>query len=191
MRRRCHWVRESDALMRTYHDEEWGVPLHNDRKLFELLVLESAQAGLSWRTILARREAYRRAFSDFDPEVVARFTDADVERLVGDASIIRNRQKIRAAVANARAFLGIVDLHGSFDAWIWSFVDGRPLQNRWWTDEELPASTPLSASIAREMKTAGFSFLGPTTVYAHMQATGMVNDHVVGCFRHAEVAAMA
>jgi len=191
MPERCQWVPASDALMCTYHDEEWGVPLHDDRRLFEFLVLESAQAGLSWRTILARREAYRRAFGGFDPEVVARFTDADVDRLVDDPSIIRNRQKIRAAIANARAFLGIVERFGSFDAWIWAFVDGRPVQNRWRTDGELPSSTPLSTRIAREMKAAGFSFLGPTTVYAHMQATGMVNDHVLGCFRYAEVAAMA
>jgi len=168
-----------------------GVPLHDDRKLFEFLVLESAQAGLSWRTILAKREGYRRAFAGFDPEAVARFTDAHVARLVEDASIIRNRQKIRAAIANARAFLGIVERHNSFDAWIWAFVDGRSIQNRWRTLEELPTLTPLSTRIAKEMKTAGFSFLGPTTVYAHMQATGMVNDHVVSCFRHPEVAAMA
>ncbi len=191
MLERCSWTLESDTLMCTYHDEEWGVPLHDDRKLFEFLVLESAQAGLSWRTILNKREGYRRAFAGFNPEAVARFTDRDVFRLLGDASIIRNRKKIEATITNARAFLRIVEQHGSFDGWIWAFVDGRPVQNHWRTLDELPALTPLSSRIAKELKTNGFSFLGPTTVYAHMQATGMVNDHVVRCFRHAEVAAMA
>ncbi len=191
MQERCSWTLGSDTLMRAYHDEEWGVPLHDDRKLFEFLVLESAQAGLSWRTILNKREGYRRAFADFDPEAVARFTDEDISRLLADTSIVRNRQKIQAAIANARAFLKIVERHGSFDAWIWRFVDGRPIQNHWRRLEQLPALTPLSTLIAKELKKNGFSFLGPTTVYAHMQATGMVNDHVVRCFRHAEVAAMS
>ena len=191
MPERCSWTLESDALMCAYHDEEWGVPLHDDRKLFEFLTLESAQAGLSWRTVLNKREEYRRAFAGFDPEKVARFTDADVERLLGDAAIIRNRQKIRATIGNARAFLKIAGAHGTFDVWIWAFVDGRPVQNSWRTLEELTASTPLSTQLSKELKRACFSFLGPTTVYAHMQATGMINDHLISCFRHAEVATMA
>lgn len=191
MPQRCSWTLKSDNLMCTYHDEEWGVPLHDDRKLFEFLVLESAQAGLSWRTILNKREGYRRAFAGFDPEAVARFTDLDVSRLSSDASIIRNRKKIEATITNAQAFLRTVEHHGSFDGWIWGFVDGRPIQNHFRTLEELPTFTPLSSLIAKELKKSGYSFLGPTTVYAHMQATGMVNDHVVRCFRHAEVAAMA
>lgn len=187
MPQRCSWSLEDDPLMCAYHDHEWGVPLHDDCKLFEFLVLESAQAGLSWRTILNKREGYRRAFEGFDAAVVARFGPKEVERLLKDASIVRNRKKIEATVNNARAFLGIQEHHGSFDSWIWSFVDGEPLQNHWRSLDELPAATPLSARIAKEFKQAGFAFLGPTTVYAHMQASGMVNDHIVGCFRYSQL----
>lgn len=187
MLQRCSWSLESDPLMCSYHDTEWGVPLHDDRRLFEFLVLESAQAGLSWRTILNKREGYRRAFAGFDPVAVARFGPRKVESLLADASIVRNRKKIEATIVNARAFLGIQDRHGSFDEWIWSFVDGKPLQNHWRSLDQLPASTPLSTRLAKELKRAGFAFLGPTTVYAHMQATGMVNDHIVSCYRHSEL----
>ena len=187
MPQRCSWSLESDPLMCAYHDTEWGVPLHDDCKLFEFLVLESAQAGLSWRTILNKREGYRRAFAGFDPVTVAGFGPKQVQKLLADASIVRNRKKIAATIVNARSFLEIQDRHGSFDGWIWSFVDGEPLQNRWRSLDQLPASTPLSALIAKELKSAGFAFLGPTTVYAHMQATGMANDHIVSCFRHGEL----
>jgi len=188
MIQRCPWCGQ-DPLYVAYHDTEWGVPLHDDRRLFEFLVLESAQAGLSWLTILRRREGYRRAFRNFIPEIVATFDDRDVARLVADSSIVRNRQKITAAIGNARAFLATQEKYGSFDAYIWRFVAGRPIQNRWRSDDELPASTPLSEKIAKELKRDGFSFMGPTTCYAHMQATGMVNDHLVSCFRHREVGA--
>jgi DNA-3-methyladenine glycosylase I len=173
--------------MRAYHDLEWGVPLHEDRALLEFLILEGAQAGLSWSTILNKREGYRRAYEGFDPEVVARFGDADRERLRNDPGIVRNRAKIAASVDNARAFLAVQDRFGSFDAYIWEFVGGAPIQNAWRSMAELPAETPLSARISRDLKARGFRFVGPTIVYAHMQATGMVNDHVVGCFRHHEL----
>ncbi len=184
--RRCPWC-GNDPLYVRYHDEEWGVPVHDDRKLFEFLVLEGAQAGLSWLTILRRREGYRRAFAGFDPEAVARFDETDLERLRNDASIIRNRAKIRSAVVNARAFLAVREEFGSFDRYIWRFVDGRPIVNTWTRDEDIPAATPLSETISRDLKARGFSFVGPTIVYAHLQATGMVNDHLVNCFRHDEV----
>ncbi len=184
--RRCPWC-GNDPLYVRYHDEEWGVPVHDDRKLFEFLVLEGAQAGLSWLTILRRREGYRRAFAGFDPEAVARFDETDLERLRNDASIIRNRAKIRSAVVNARAFLAVREEFGSFDRYIWRFVDGRPIVNTWTRDEDIPATTPLSETISRDLKARGFSFVGPTIVYAHLQATGMVNDHLVDCFRHDEI----
>ena len=184
--RRCPWCGD-DPLYVRYHDEEWGVPVHDDRKLFEFLVLEGAQAGLSWLTILRRREGYRRAFAGFDPEAVARFDETDIERLRNDASIIRNRAKIRSAVVNARAFLAVREEFGSFDRYIWRFVDGRPIVNTWTRDEDIPAATPLSETISRDLKARGFSFVGPTIVYAHLQATGMVNDHLVDCFRHDEI----
>jgi DNA-3-methyladenine glycosylase I len=173
--------------MRAYHDLEWGVPLHEDRALLEFLILEGAQAGLSWSTILNKREGYRRAYEGFDPEVVARFGDADRERLRNDPGIVRNRAKIAASVDNARAVLAVQDRFGSFDDYIWEFVDGVPIQNSWTSMAELPAETPLSARISRDLKARGFRFVGPTIVYAHMQATGMVNDHLVGCFRHREL----
>ena len=179
----------SDPLYVAYHDREWGVPLHDDRSLFEFLVLESFQAGLSWITILRKREAFRRAFAGFDPERVAAFDERDVARLRADAAIVRNRAKIDAAIGNARAFLQVAEERGSFDAWIWEFVDGVPVVNDWERDEDVPAVTPLAERIAAELKARGFRWVGPTVVYAHMQATGMVMDHVTSCFRHAELSA--
>mgnify|MGYP006291991503 FL=1 len=186
---RCGWCGE-DPLYVAYHDTEWGVPLRGDRELFEFLVLEGAQAGLSWLTILRRRDGYRRAFEGFDPERVAGYDDDDLRRLLADEGIIRNRQKVASAITNARAFLEVQQREGSFADWIWSFVDGAQIQNEWRTLDEVPATTALSERISRELKSRGFSFVGPTIVYAHMQATGMVNDHVTGCFRWAEVRAM-
>lgn len=185
-RERCAWG-ASHPLYLPYHDEEWGVPLHDDQRIFEMLVLEGAQAGLSWLTILKRRPAYRRAFSQFDPRKVARFDARDVERLLNDASIIRNRLKIGSAIRNARAFLAVQEEFGSFDAYIWRFVDGRPKQNRWRSWREVPARTGASDALSKDLKSRGFSFVGSTICYAHMQATGMVNDHQVNCFRHGEV----
>ena len=184
---RCPWC-GSDPLYLRYHDEEWGVPVHNERMHFEFLLLETQQAGLSWRTILGKREAYRAAFANFDPEKVARFSAPEIERFLADASLIRNRRKLEAAVTNARAFLKIQERYGSFDAWIWHFVDGRPMLNTWKDITELPVRTPLSDSISNEMKKAGFAFVGPVTIYAHLQAIGIVNDHLVSCFRHEEIA---
>lgn len=171
-----------------YHDREWGVPVRDDRRQFEFLVLESAQAGLSWYTILRKREGYRAAFADFDPVRVARFTPARVERLMNDAGIVRNRAKIEATVNNAKCFLAVQREHGSFSDWLWGFVDGKPLVNRWREPREIPATTALSDTIAKALKQRGFKFLGSTVVYAHLQATGLVNDHLVGCFRHAALA---
>jgi DNA-3-methyladenine glycosylase I len=173
--------------MLAYHDREWGVPVHDDRKHFEFLVLEAAQAGLSWAIVLGKREGYRRAFSQFDPVKVARFDAKKVDRLTADPSIIRNRMKIEAAVRNARAFLKVQDEFGSFDAYCWRFVEGRPKANRRRTIRDIPATTPESDAFSTDLKKRGFSFVGSTVIYAHMQAVGMVNDHVVGCFRHAEL----
>lgn len=183
-KKRC-WG-DTDPLLRDYHDKEWGVPLHDDRRLFEFLVLEGMQAGLSWMTILRKRENFRRAFAGFDPERVARFTDRDVRRLLSDAGIIRNRLKIEAAIHNARCFLEIRREFGSFDRYIWSFVDGRPKKNRFRRLADLPARTPLSDVLSADLKKRGFKFVGSTIVYAHMQATGMVNDHLVSCFRYGQ-----
>ena len=183
---RCGWS-GSDPLLVAYHDREWGVPVHDDRVLFEFLMLESAQAGLSWITILRKREAYRAAFAGFDPEKVARFGPKDVARLLGDAGIVRNRQKIQAAIANARAFLALRDEVGSFAAYQWKFVGGRPLVNRRATLRDVPATTAESDAMSKDLKKRGFSFVGSTIVYAHMQAVGMVNDHLVECFRWREV----
>ncbi|MDH4227566.1 MAG: DNA-3-methyladenine glycosylase I [Deltaproteobacteria bacterium] len=183
---RCSWP-EGDKLMTAYHDKEWGVPLYNDMKHFEFLMLEVAQAGLSWRTVLYKREGYRRAFAAFDPVKVARFDKRKVESLMKDAAIIRNRQKISAAVANARAFLKVRAEFGTFSSFMWSFVGGAPKVNRWKKMSELPAVSEESAALSMELKRRGFKFVGPTTMYAHMQAAGLVNDHVVGCFRHKEV----
>lgn len=185
---RCHWALPAQTGMVDYHDREWGVPVRDDRRQFEFLVLESAQAGLSWYTILRKREGYRAAFADFDPVRVARFTPARVERLMNDAGIVRNRAKIEATVNNAKCFLAVQREHGSFSDWLWGFVDGKPLVNRWREPREIPATTALSDTIAKALKQRGFKFLGSTVVYAHLQATGLVNDHLVGCFRHAALA---
>jgi len=171
-----------------YHDVEWGVPVFDDRALFEFLTLEGAQAGLSWLTILRKREGFRRAFADFDPQVVARFDDIRVARLLEDPSIVRNRLKVESTVTNAQAFLAVQHEFGSFSDYVWAFVDGQPIQNRWHALADIPATTPLAETISKDLKTRGFRFVGPTIVYAHMQATGMVNDHLVDCFRHQEVA---
>jgi DNA-3-methyladenine glycosylase I len=190
-RSRCDWcLGVSDAYL-AYHDEEWGLPARDDARQFEFLVLESAQAGLSWSTVLHKREGYRRAFAGFDPAKVARFNSRSVERLVGDAGIIRNRQKIVAAVGNARAFLEVQEEFGSFVNYLWGFVDGSPVVNRWRAMRQVPASTPLSDAISKDLKARGFRFVGSTIVYAHLQATGLVNDHLVSCFRHSECAAAA
>ncbi|NBS41597.1 DNA-3-methyladenine glycosylase I [bacterium] len=183
----CAWVPENDPLYRRYHDEEWGVPVRDDRVLFEFLVLESAQAGLSWKTVLHKRENYRRAFAGFDPERVASFGDADVERLMADAGIIRNGAKIRAAISNARLFLDIASEHGTFARYLWAFVGGNTIDGNRASVRELPAVTPESEAMARDLKARGFKFFGPTVCYAHMQATGLVNDHTLDCFRHEEV----
>ncbi len=186
-RPRCEWAAGDDALMREYHDREWGVPVHDDRTHFEFLLLEGAQAGLSWRTVLARREGYRAAFAGFDPAAVARFGDADRERLIGDAGIIRNRAKIDSAVRNAAAFLQVQAQHGSFDAYVWAFTGGTPRRNAFASLAELPAETEQSRALSRDLRSRGFNFVGPTICYAYMQAAGLVNDHVTGCFLYTEV----
>jgi DNA-3-methyladenine glycosylase I len=179
---RCGWA-GTDPLYVQYHDEEWGVPLHDDRRLFEMLILEGAQAGLSWITILRKREAYRRAFDGFDPRKVARFTPSRVERLLADPGIVRNRLKVEGAVRNARAFLAVQEELGSFDAYVWGFVGGKPRKNGWRSLAEVPARTPESDALSRDLKRRGFTFVGSTICYAFMQATGLVDDHVDGCFR--------
>ncbi len=184
---RCAWA-GSDPLYQAYHDQEWGVPLHDDRLLFEFLILEGAQAGLSWITILRKREAYRRAFAGFDPATVASFDDARVASLLADPGIVRNRLKVASAVGNARAFLAVREEFGSFDAYIWRFVDGRPVRNAWRKLSDVPARTPLSDVMSRDLKRRGFSFVGSTICYAFMQAVGMVNDHTTDCFRWRELA---
>jgi DNA-3-methyladenine glycosylase I len=186
-RKRCAWVSTNNPLMLQYHDREWGVPVHDDRKHFEFLVLEAAQAGLSWSIVLKRREGYRRAFSDFDPEKVARYTERRIQKLTLDPGIIRNRMKIEAAVRNAQAFLAIQEEFGSFDAYCWPFVDGQPKLNRRRAMGEIPATSRESDALSKDLKRRGFSFVGSTIVYAHMQAVGMVNDHLVDCFRYQEV----
>jgi len=180
--RRCAWA-EGDPLLRSYHDEEWGVPLHDDDRLFEMLILEGFQAGLSWLTVLRKRDAFRRAFAGFVPARVAAFGPEDVARLEGDPGIIRNRAKIRAAVRNAEAFLRVQEERGSFDAYAWAFVDGAPCVGRAATAAEVPAATPASRAFSGDLKRRGFAFVGPTVVYSFMQATGMVMDHTVECFR--------
>ena len=184
---RCAWVNAADPLMVDYHDREWGLPVHDDRKHFEFLVLEAAQAGLSWSTVLRKREGYRSAFSDFDPQKVARYTDKRIDELAQDASIIRNRMKIQAAVRNARQFLAVQEEFGSFDSYCWRFVDGQPKLNRWTDTKQVPATSPESDAFSKDLKGRGFSFVGSTIIYAHMQAIGMVNDHLVDCFRYREV----
>jgi DNA-3-methyladenine glycosylase I len=183
---RCTWAGSDNPLMLEYHDREWGVPVHDDRQHFEFLVLEAAQAGLSWSIVLKKREGYRRAFSQFDPAKVARYTQNRIQKLTADPSIIRNRMKIEAAVRNARAFLAIQGEFGSFDAYCWRFVDGRPRLNRRKATSEIPATSRESDAFSRDLKQRGFSFVGSTVMYAHMQAVGMVNDHLVGCFRYRE-----
>jgi DNA-3-methyladenine glycosylase I len=185
--KRCQWATGGNALYLAYHDTEWGVPLHDDRALFEFLILEGAQAGLSWSTILNKREGYRKAFAGFDPRIVARFTPVRIEKLLQDPGIVRNRLKVEAAVTNARAFVAVQEAFGSFDAYIWGFVDGKPIQNAWNRMKQVPASTPVSNAISKDLKQRGFKFVGSTIIYAHMQATGMVNDHTTDCFRWKEV----
>lgn len=177
---RCAWAEQTDGYRR-YHDEEWGRPQHDDRVLFEFLILEGAQAGLSWRTILERRDGYRRAFAGFDARKVARFTAKKQGSLMQDAGIIRNRLKIASAVSNARAFLAVQKEFGSFDRYLWGFVDGQPIVNRWKTMQQVPASTPLSVALSRDLKRRGFRFVGSTIMYAYMQAVGVVNDHLASC----------
>ncbi len=186
---RCAWAQGGDAQYLAYHDHEWGVPVHDDRKLFEFLILEGAQAGLSWSTILKKREGYRAAFADFDPVRVAAFGETETAALLLNPGIVRNRLKIAAAVTNARAFLEVQAEFGSFDAWIWRFVDGRPIVNAWRTQSEVPARTAESDALSKDLVRRGFKFVGSTIMYAHMQATGMVNDHTVDCFRHRALAA--
>jgi len=184
---RCAWVPTDDPLYCRYHDEEWGVPVHDDCKLFEFLILETFQAGLSWRTVLYKRENFRMSFAGFDFEQVAKFDEADFERLIHDAGIIRNKLKIKAAISNAQAFIRVREEQGSFDHYIWSFVEDKPLQNHCKTLADVAAKTTLSNSISTDLKKRGFKFVGSTVVYAHMQATGMVNDHTVDCFRYREL----
>jgi len=183
---RCPWSDGIDPAYVRYHDDEWGVPVRDDRVHFEFLVLESAQAGLSWWTILRKRDGYRRAFADFDATKVARFTPRTVERLMQDASIVRNRQKIEAAIANARGFLKIQKEFGSFDRYVWAFVGGKPIVNRWRKQGDVLPTSKESDALSKDLKSRGFKFVGSTIVYAHMQATGLVNDHLVGCFRYGE-----
>lgn len=181
---RCDWALKGDEQYVAYHDDEWGVPQHDDRKQFEFLTLEAAQAGLSWATVLRKRNNYRRAFAEFDPEKVARFSDAKIERLLANPGIIRNRLKVTGAVINARRFLEVQEEFGTFDKYLWRFVDGRPIKNQWETTRQVPATSPESDALSKDLKQRGFKFVGSTIVYAHMQAVGMVNDHLVRCFRH-------
>ncbi len=183
---RCEWVGNKPIYV-AYHDEEWGVPVHDDRHLFEMLVLDEAQAGLSWLTILQRRAGYRRAFDDFDPRLVAAYDDAKVEALLQDTGIIRNRQKINSAIKNAQACLAIQEEFGSLDVYLWQFVGGKTIQNAWETDSDIPTQTPESVAMSKNLRKRGFSFVGPTICYAFMQATGMVNDHLISCFRYADL----
>ncbi|MEF2229594.1 MAG: DNA-3-methyladenine glycosylase I [Pseudodesulfovibrio sp.] len=189
-RRRCPWCGD-DPLYVAYHDAEWGVPEYDDRALFAKLILDGAQAGLSWITILRKREAYYAAFDGLDPEKMARYGEAKMAELLADAGIVRNRLKIAAAVSNARGYLAIMEREGSFSDYLWGFVDGRPVVNRWRTMAEAPAQTAQSVALSRDLKKRGFNFVGPTIVYAFMQAVGMVNDHLVTCFRHEECARLA
>lgn len=184
---RCKWASGGNALYVAYHDNEWGVPLHDDCRLFEFLVLEGAQAGLSWSTILNKREGYRKAFAGFDPQRVARFTPARIEKLLLDPGIVRNRLKVESAVTNAQAFLAVQKEFGSFDAYIWQFTGGKPIQNAWKSMKQVPASTRESDAMSKDLKQRGFRFVGSTIMYAHMQATGMVNDHTTDCFRWKEL----
>jgi len=188
---RCRWAEGVSRNYIEYHDTEWGVPVRDDRVQFEFLTLEGAQAGLSWSTILNKREGYRRAFADFDPETVSRFSPTRIDKLLTDPSIVRNRLKVESTVTNARAFLDVCDEFGSFSDYIWGFVDGKPVQNRFRRDADVPATSPVSDVLSKDLKKRGFRFVGSTIVYAHMQATGLVNDHVVDCFRYRDCAALA
>lgn len=183
---RCSWCLKSDRYIQ-YHDEEWGVPVHDDRKHFEFLILEGAQAGLSWSTILNKRDGYRKNFSGFDPEKVARFTEKRIDKILLDPGIVRNRLKVHAAVNNARRFLEVQKEFGTFDAYIWSFVDGKPILNRWKTNGQVPATSKESDALSKDLIGRGFKFVGSTVIYAHMQACGLINDHVTSCFRYREV----
>lgn len=189
-KKRCPWVGKDKPLYTEYHDKEWGVPVHDDKIHFEFLILEGAQAGLSWYTILSRREGYRKAFKNFNPRRVAKMTDAELEVLLSDKGIIRNRLKVFAARKNAQVFLEIQKEFGSFDKYVWAFVGGKPIVNRWRTMKEVPVTTPESDALSKDLKKRGMSFVGSTIIYAHMQATGLVNDHLVDCFRHAACAKM-
>jgi len=184
--KRCEWANRSE-LEQFYHDEEWGVPDHDDRSLFEFLVLEGAQAGLSWSTILRKREGYRKAFDDFDAGKISRYSENDVSLLLANSEIIRNRLKIHAAITNARAFLRVQEQFGGFAPYIWRFVNGRPIQNSWKTMADIPSTTPESEAMSEDLQKRGFKFVGPTICYAFMQAVGMVNDHVIDCFRYEEL----
>ncbi|MGB7202103.1 MAG: DNA-3-methyladenine glycosylase I [Pyrinomonadaceae bacterium] len=183
--KRCEWPKNDLAIK--YHDEEWGVPLHDERALFEFIVLEGAQAGLSWDTILRKREAYRAAFDNFDVEKVARYAERKIAQLLQNEGIIRNRLKVNSAVTNAKAFIAVQKEFGSFDKYIWDFVGGKPIVNKWSESSQIPATSNVSDRISKDMRQRGFSFVGSTIIYAHMQATGMVNDHLVACFRYKEV----
>ncbi len=187
IKKRCTWASVDAPLLLQYHDGEWGVPVHNDRKHFEVLVLSGAQAGLNWSLVLKKREGYRRAFDEFDPAKVARYSERRIQSLTSDAEIIRNRMKIQAAVRNARAFLTIREEFEDFDSYSWRFVGGQPKLNHWKTTRQVPATTPESEAFSKDLKHRGFSFVGPTVVYAYMQAVGMVNDHLVDCFRYREL----
>jgi len=191
MPRRCVWAEGVSDVYRDYHDREWGVPVYADTRLFEFLILEGAQAGLSWVTVLNKRAHYRVAFDGFDPQRVARFDRRRIARLLGDPGIVRNRLKIESAVDNARAFLDVQERHGAFAPFIWQFVGGRPRHSRWRNQGDVPATTPESEAMSRELKRLGFRFVGPTICYAFMQAVGMVNDHLTGCFRHSQVRGLA
>lgn len=186
-RTRCEWVPLADPLYLKYHDEEWGTPLHDDRRLFELLILEGQQAGLSWKTILNKRENFREAFDNFDPEKIAQYDDIKISSLLSNKGIIRNRLKINAAVANAKAFLAVREKFGSFDKFMWSFVDGKPIVNSWTSIGDVPARTGLSDSFSKNLRKHGFKFVGSTICYSFMQATGMVNDHTTSCFRYSRI----
>ena len=183
---RCSWCLNNEDYIK-YHDREWGKPLKNNKKLFEFLVLDGAQAGLSWLTILRRRNGYREAFDGFDPEKIARYSQKDIKRLLSDTRIIRNKLKISSAINNAKAYLNMKEKGQDFSKWIWNWVDGKPIVNQWKTLEQIPASTDLSEQISKELKKLGFTFVGPTIIYAFMQAAGLVNDHLVDCFRHSEL----
>jgi len=189
--RRCAWAEGVSPAYIEYHDTEWGVPVFDDRRQFEFLILEGAQAGLSWSTILNKREGYRAAFADFDPQKVARFTRQRIAKLLQNPAIVRNRLKVESAVTNAKVFLDVRDEFDGFSNYIWQFVDGKPRQNRWRQDSDVPATSPESDAMSKDMKKRGFRFVGSTILYAHMQATGLVNDHVTGCFRQCECAALA